>query len=170
MPSNLSLPRTCEHCGSPFMARTRQLRIGKGRFCSKSCAASTRIDPFGVGQGPPRSLAVRFWAKVNKTDSCWLWMAGTRPNGYGSIRVRGADGKWRNEYAHRVGWLLLRGAIPDGLLVLHNCPGGDNKACVRPEHLFLGTHADNSRDAVKKGTVPSGDRHYKRRGLEAHAA
>ncbi len=87
-----------------------------------------------------------FWSKVNKTDSCWEWTAGTDTGGYGSIWVCG-----KPEQAHRVAYVLTYGAIPDGLWVLHNCPGGDNRACVRPDHLFLGTHTDNMIDMWAKG-------------------
>lgn len=85
----------------------------------------------------------RFWDKVNKTDDCWLWTAGTS-SGYGTIR--GLDQK--SVGAHRLSWELAHGPIPDDLQVLHEC---DNKLCVRPSHLFLGTQLDNMRDMVAKG-------------------
>ena len=53
--------------------------------------------------------------------------------------------------AHVASWIMHNGPIPDGLCTLHNCPGGDNRACVNPAHLFLGTKGDNNRDTVKKG-------------------
>jgi hypothetical protein len=93
---------------------------------------------------PP--LEVRFWAKVNKTDDCWLWTAATVA-GYGAIGLRGKHIK-----AHRYSWELANGPIPDGLHVLHRC---DNPPCVRPDHLFLGTHADNMADMSAKGRVNS---------------
>ena len=84
----------------------------------------------------------RFWEKVLKTESCWIWV-GCKQSGYGFIFGVGG--------AHRAAWKLLRGEIPDGMEVLHNCPGGDNPACVNPAHLWLGTHADNMRDMKEKG-------------------
>jgi hypothetical protein len=83
---------------------------------------------------------------LNITTRCWNW-TGTlnRRGGYGQCNFL-RDGK--RLLAHRWSWLLARGPIPDGLHVLHRC---DNPRCVNPEHLFLGTHQDNMRDAILKG-------------------
>jgi hypothetical protein len=96
----------------------------------------------------------RFWLKVKKTESCWLWIAG--PHGdhiYGQMN-------WFGKYkrAHVISWIINRGLIPAGRLVLHNCPAGDNMKCVNPAHLYLGTHKDNAIDRENKGQCvhPSG--------------
>lgn len=92
-----------------------------------------------------RPLADRFWEKVQRTeDGCWPWTGATYPFGYGAI----GRGHMRVEAAHRVSWELHHGPIPAGLKVLHRC---DNPPCVNPEHLFLGTQADNMRDKQLKG-------------------
>jgi hypothetical protein len=92
-------------------------------------------------------LAERFWRHVLITDGCWLWLGHRRPppGPYGTIR---GDGRGKPLYAHRVAWELHYGAIPDGKHVLHHC---DTPPCVRPDHLFLGTQADNDRDMTAKG-------------------
>jgi hypothetical protein len=84
-----------------------------------------------------------FWKKVLKTDSCWLWQGSVNNKGYGEIKARDAV-----YYVHRYSWEIHRGSIPDKLCVLHIC---DTPTCVNPEHLFLGTQADNMRDMYAKG-------------------
>ncbi len=96
---------------------------------------------------PHGSLPVRFWAKVVKAEGgCWLWTGSTK-GGYGVVTF----GRRKRIPAHRVSWELTRGPIPDGLCVLHNCPGGDNPRCVNPDHLFVGTRGDNNADREAKG-------------------
>lgn len=76
-------------------------------------------------------------------SGCWLWTASKLQDGYGRLRVGNIT-----EGAHRVSYKLNRGKIPEGLCVLHTC---DVSACVNPEHLWLGTVADNNADMMKKG-------------------
>jgi hypothetical protein len=102
-------------------------------------------------------LWARFWANVAITPSCWLWLASCNRWGYGKAY---ADG--HHIGAHRLAWMLLVGPVPDGLHVLHNCPGGDNPACLNPAHLWLGTNEANIADRHRKGRDARGDRNASR--------
>jgi hypothetical protein len=92
-----------------------------------------------------KSLKQRFWDKVGVANAqgCWPWIGAKMYYGYGKIRNH-----YKTVGAHRVSYELNVGKIPDGYCVLHKC---DNPECVNPDHLFLGTQADNLKDMFKKG-------------------
>lgn len=106
-----------------------------------------RAIPKGSG-GHNRSwteeeFRVLFWTGVYQTSTCWLW-AGSKRNIYGGVRWPGG----KQIGAHVAAYLLERGPIPEGKWVLHTC---DVPLCVRPDHLWLGTHAENMADMAAKG-------------------
>jgi HNH endonuclease len=95
----------------------------------------TKLSPFAWSE-----LGVIFYSNITKSNNCWLWTGREHPTGYGIVRH-----KRRYYYTHRLSWMLHHKGreIPGELHCLHKC---NNKLCVRPSHIYLGTPADNVRD------------------------
>ncbi len=134
----------CPQCGMQFKPDWHKRKSGKG-CCSVACANRYR----------QKTLEDRFRDQTQKSEEngCLEWVGATADNGYGVV---GNSGK--KHYAHRIAWERHHGPIPDGLCICHHC---DNKKCVRIDHLFLGTHADNAKDRDDKGrnNAPKGEDH-----------
>lgn len=146
-------PVECWYCGSG----TPPIIGDSPGLCSTCYGRRRRTGSWGRPTRPTEEQ--RFWARVNKNGrrveymetECWEWDR-PAPSGYGKLTFHGKD-----EHAHRASWMLAHGAIPDGLHVLHHC---DNRACVRPDHLFLGTNLDNILDMRAKSRQPHGTAHH----------
>jgi len=94
-------------------------------------------------------VRIRFWAKVKKTEDCWIWIGARTKTGYGRFAIR-TSRVIRSFRAHRYAWEITHGTIPEDKELCHRC---DNRLCVRPEHIFLGTHQENMADASAKGRL-----------------
>lgn len=104
-----------------------------------------------------------FWAKAQKTETCWLWSGSiSKTDGYGMYH----RGQRKYTVAHRVAYEFAVGPIPTGMIIMHLC---DNPPCVNPDHLRLGTKLDNNRDSLLKGrrrtTPPRGENEIHSRKL-----
>ena len=112
----------------------------KPRIC-KYCKKTFTTDKFHLFYC---SIPCQFWGKVKIgfIHDCWEWIGSRKPQGYGHITI---DGK--GHQSHHLAWEFRYGKIPKKLWVLHSC---DNKGCVNPSHLFLGTHQDNMNDMKNK--------------------
>lgn len=152
MPSKATVHRVCTHCGTHFLARPDTTHFRGPRLCSRDClyAAQRQRDPLE-----------RFWPKVNKDGpvpvhcpelgQCWLWTGAIKNRDsrfpYGAFE---ADLNNRSVPAHRFIWIHLKGPLAKDIFVCHSC---DNTLCVRPDHLFAGTHLANMADMKAKGRV-----------------
>jgi len=97
-----------------------------------------------------RDMGAYIAARITQsTNGCWLWMRQKDKDGYGQWRWS-SKGKWQK--AHRESYQAFKGAIPDGLCVLHTC---DTPACCNPDHLYAGTRKDNVRDMIDRGRANS---------------
>lgn len=110
---------------------------------------------------PPTPIKDRLLSGIEicPQTGCWIWRRSVQRNGYGQIGAGGKYGGMKN--THRVAWEQFRGPIPQGMNVLHRC---DRKICCNPDHLFVGSQADNMKDMDAKGrrvvVVKRGAEHY----------
>jgi hypothetical protein len=146
------LERICAECGNPFSRHHNEDAYSwkRRRLCGKVCASRHSLKkgaPLRTAAISPMDRLMR--RAERQSNGCLLWK-GPLHNGYGRISLCG-----ENVSTHRLMFTLLNGPIPDDLFVCHKC---DDPRCINPEHLFLGTPADNSTDMVVKGRSPRGRR------------
>lgn len=128
--------RECSCCGNPFTPKRPEQR-----FCSRRCANTAPLEP-----------VARFWSMVIDSGECRFFRGMAEKHGQFWL----SHTEWVS--AHRYAWELANGPIPEGLYVLHTCPGGDNPGCVEITHLRLGTHAENMQDRNERGRTAKGDK------------
>lgn len=146
---NMNGTSICETCGKEYKWRRRNCDKPP-RFCSFPCKSyiglKTRTKNSDLNEEQNLARIKKFYEKyVVKNEGCWDWKGIIEKTGYAVLGLRPPI------KAHRASWMIHKGPIPKGLIVCHNCPGGDLPRCTNPDHLWLGTYKENTQDKIKKG-------------------
>lgn len=134
--TSIGLERVCVQCGEIFKIWPSDLKTSKGKYCSNRC----QLD----WQGHPDRVLEKFWkhVKIDSMTGCWQWTGGKNEFGYGIFCT-----DKRRIRTHRYCWELFKEPIPKGMCICHHC---DNPSCINPDHMFIGTQAENMADMRKK--------------------
>lgn len=147
----------CIHCGDVLIRREGEARtvFSRRRFCCVRCARRSIGANELRDQSTPLEAVDRIgWSVVD--SGCWEWNGARNHHGYGIYGTRIGDRKTGERLAHRLAYMAWNGDIEEGQHVRHRC---DNPPCINPDHLELGTHADNMNDAKQRGRTARGESH-----------
>lgn len=133
--------------------------VGNYKRCKKNCKSCGKEY---VSKSDGCSLTCRIIIAVKKNENgCWEWQKSCNARGYGQMNIQG-----KNKEMHRISYRVFNGPIPKGMNVLHKC---DNRKCVNPDHLFLGTQKENIQDCINKGRFKIGGNQWKKRKIGSMA-
>lgn len=137
------MKRNCKQCNKEFEIYSHILKRNRGKFCSRKCFVNyLKKDPIK-----------RFHTKYKKcSNGCWEWQDKIQYHGYGEICINK-----KTVRAHRFSYELFKDKIPKNMCVCHTC---DNRKCVNPDHLWIGTNNDNIQDCIRKGRNSKGEDRY----------
>lgn len=147
----------CYRCKNEFVYDAWE---SNGKYCSTKCIRSPKKEKLprfewkkATEEQKLQRITEAFEKSVIKGNKCWEWLGNIYPNGYGKFpcSINGV-----RPSAHRISWMIHYGIIPPDKIICHTC---DNRSCTNPQHLFLGTQADNIRDMHEKNRGMIGQTH-----------
>ena len=145
MLNNKRIEKNCLFCNKVITPLISRVKRGDGKFCSQHCYGKYSYKIKSKSCFKTLSSQEYFFKQIsieNHINNCWIWIGNCNKQGYGKL-----TSKKKTWMSHRFSWMIYNGQIPPGLCILHKC---DNPPCCNPDHLFIGTHKDNSKDMVIK--------------------
>jgi hypothetical protein len=142
------------------IGETEKKRASYFWLCRCQCGTEKLVEGCTLRNGTSKSCGCHLLDKKNRIEKiknnyeinengCWIWKGFINQDGYGRIG---------DLLAHRCSYEIYKGNIPKDMCICHNCPNGDNRACINPDHLWIGTHFENVKDKFPKGRQLSGEK------------